>query len=152
MPINATCQACSKSFVVPDSAAGKRFKCRSCGQPMEVPVGAGAAGAKMDQPMAPSDAPAKFNESPSEAFKVNPDPANDTALELKMGASPSTERLDVGKSTIYRALKIERERLDDASRRRSALEDKLDRLQKLVTGLFVALVVALIALAISLLV
>lgn len=42
MPINATCPHCKQSFMVPDSAAGKRFKCRNCGQPMDVPA-SGAA-------------------------------------------------------------------------------------------------------------
>jgi hypothetical protein len=38
MPINATCPHCKQSFTVPDSAAGKRFKCRNCSQPMDVPA------------------------------------------------------------------------------------------------------------------
>ncbi len=67
-------------------------------------------------------------------------------LELvKMGASPSTERLQVGKSTIYRALRIERDKLDQATKRRSALEVRLATLEKVVLGLSIALGVAVVA-------
>lgn len=38
MPITAACPHCSGTFSVPDSAAGKRFKCPSCKQPMDVPA------------------------------------------------------------------------------------------------------------------
>lgn len=54
MPINATCPHCKQSFMVPDSAAGKRFKCRNCSQPMDVPA-AGAAPASAAVAVADDD-------------------------------------------------------------------------------------------------
>ena len=37
MPITATCQACQRQFKAPDAFAGKRVKCRHCGQVFQVP-------------------------------------------------------------------------------------------------------------------
>ncbi|MCI0339728.1 MAG: hypothetical protein L0216_01030, partial [Planctomycetales bacterium] len=55
MPINVTCPHCGRSFLTPDSAAGRKFKCKSCGGALEVPVGGGAAVAAGP---APAGAPA----------------------------------------------------------------------------------------------
>ncbi len=43
MPINVTCPHCGRSFLTPDSAAGRKFKCKSCGGALEVPTGGGPA-------------------------------------------------------------------------------------------------------------
>ena len=73
-------------------------------------------------------------------------------LELcKAGAAPSTERLEVGKSTIFRALKAERRKLETAAKTRGALEDRLDSLQRTVLVLAVALGV-MVVVAVALLV
>jgi hypothetical protein len=40
MPINMTCPSCGKMLAAPDSAAGKRAKCASCSQVMNVPTAA----------------------------------------------------------------------------------------------------------------
>jgi hypothetical protein len=45
MPITAICQACHHQFQAPDAFAGKRVKCRHCGQVFQVPAaGAPPAG------------------------------------------------------------------------------------------------------------
>lgn len=40
MAINVTCTGCQKGYSVPDQHAGKRFKCKQCGQPIQVPAAA----------------------------------------------------------------------------------------------------------------
>lgn len=37
MPLKATCSSCGKTFGVPDRFAGKRFKCKNCGEPVKAP-------------------------------------------------------------------------------------------------------------------
>ncbi len=37
MPLKATCSSCGKTFGVPDKFAGKRFKCKNCGEPVRAP-------------------------------------------------------------------------------------------------------------------
>jgi len=38
MPISVTCESCFSVFRVPDKAAGKRFLCKECGDPIQVPL------------------------------------------------------------------------------------------------------------------
>jgi serine/threonine-protein kinase len=89
---------------------------------------------------------------PEDRYAEYPDLFHDLEL-AKAGQAPSTERLEVGKSTIYRALKVERKKLDQAAKKRTALEDRLDRLQMMVMALAVAagvLVVVVVVLVILL--
>ena len=37
MTISVTCGQCAKSFKAPDSAAGRKAKCPSCGNPIAIP-------------------------------------------------------------------------------------------------------------------
>jgi hypothetical protein len=52
MPIAVEC-ACGKRYKVPDDAAGKKFRCKECGEALTVP------GAKPAKPAASRDAPAR---------------------------------------------------------------------------------------------
>ena len=42
MSIAVQCGSCGKDYTVKDDAAGKKFKCKDCGDVVEVPVAAGA--------------------------------------------------------------------------------------------------------------
>jgi hypothetical protein len=39
MPITFECQACGKSFSVPDHLAGKKGSCKQCGSKFQIPTG-----------------------------------------------------------------------------------------------------------------
>jgi len=54
MPIQVTCRSCQKVFNAPDSAAGKRAKCPSCGSPIDIP---GTAAAPPVVPARPAPPP-----------------------------------------------------------------------------------------------
>ena len=41
MPIMVECSSCGKQYNAPDSMAGKRVKCKQCGQVFEIPGGQG---------------------------------------------------------------------------------------------------------------
>ena len=48
MAIAVTCQACGRQYNVKDEAAGKKFKCKDCGEAVSVPEGGGGGGAAAD--------------------------------------------------------------------------------------------------------
>jgi hypothetical protein len=48
MAIAVTCQACGRQYNVKDEAAGKKFKCKDCGEVVSVPEGGGGGGGAAD--------------------------------------------------------------------------------------------------------
>jgi hypothetical protein len=48
MAIAVTCQACGRQYNVKDEAAGKKFKCKDCGEVVSVPEVGGGGGASDD--------------------------------------------------------------------------------------------------------
>ncbi|MCR4317973.1 MAG: serine/threonine protein kinase [Planctomycetes bacterium] len=68
---------------------------------------------------------------------------------LKLGQAPKTERLEVGKSTIFRALQHEKTKVDDYTQRIQLLEDQirdqkaLTKILLAVAGVFVVLIMIL---------
>ncbi len=50
MSINVTCGACDKRYVLPDKFAGRKAKCKGCGQTMEIPSAEGAAADNLGLP------------------------------------------------------------------------------------------------------
>ncbi len=48
MAIEVTCPACGRQYNVKDEAAGKKFKCKDCGEAVSVPAGAGGSAAADD--------------------------------------------------------------------------------------------------------
>lgn len=66
-------------------------------------------------------------------------------LELvKMGQNPTSDRLDVGKSTIIRAFKLQHNKAERATRETDRLRDEIGMLKKMLVGA-VVLILALIA-------
>src|SRR2546423_964423 len=46
MPIKVTCDSCDREYNLADDTAGKRLKCKACGEAFTVPGGAAASGVK----------------------------------------------------------------------------------------------------------
>ncbi len=67
MPIQFACPHCNRSYRVADTNAGKRFACKECSQPIEVPpLGAEDA--------VPLEFPAEQSELPQEQLEFAPEP------------------------------------------------------------------------------
>jgi hypothetical protein len=57
MTILVTCRSCQKQYRLPDEWAGRKAKCKGCGQAMDIPAAGAAAPAASPQPAAPGAAP-----------------------------------------------------------------------------------------------
>lgn len=67
MPIEFSCPNCQKAYRVGDANAGKRFACKECGQPVEVP----AAGEQLPQDSGPQvQAPQQQQRAPLQKPKL----------------------------------------------------------------------------------
>ncbi len=82
--IEFTCSGCSRTFTVPDSFAGRRAKCKSCGAPIEVPNPAAVpAGASETHPHpAPAETPAAAA-APTPALDAPPPPVRRIPMRVR---------------------------------------------------------------------
>jgi hypothetical protein len=95
MPISVICNGCGKEYRVADAAAGKKLRCRACGQDMLVPRAGAAPAARPTPPATPGG-----DEDPFEALvameqKAAPAGRSAPAARRPSAVIPPAEPIDV---------------------------------------------------------
>jgi len=89
MAIAVTCQACGRQYNVKDEAAGKKFKCKDCGEAVSVPEAGGGGGAADDY----GDAYNPYAEDDFGGSAAPPAPTRRPKKKRGQGASVAADRL-----------------------------------------------------------
>jgi hypothetical protein len=95
MPISFACQHCQRNYCVDDGMAGKKAKCKECGQAMEIPAvtattavpQSGTTQANRKQQPTPQKTAAKTATKPQPAVRAKPD---SKSVQPQRSAKPRT--------------------------------------------------------------